>query len=66
MGKLKQAKNGRTEGVFSLAQTTAVEPDEKYLLTSQSGADIPVAPIRIVDLKTKLLSRCSAKKIKTF
>jgi capsular exopolysaccharide synthesis family protein len=66
MGKIIQTQIGQAKGAFSLPETTAVEQNEKHMLITKGGADIQVAPRRIVDLKTKLLSRCCAKKIKTF
>jgi protein-tyrosine kinase len=58
--------NRQVKGVFSLPDTTAVEQDEKHMLAAGRGAAIQVAPGLIFDLKTKLLSRCSAKKMKVF
>ncbi len=58
--------NRQEKGVFRLPEAKAVEQNDKYMLISKSGAEFLVAPRRIVDFKTKLLSRCSAKKIKTF
>jgi capsular exopolysaccharide synthesis family protein len=58
--------NRQMKSAFSLPESTAVEQNEKYMLTAKSGADIQIAPGRIVDIKTKLLSCCPAKKMKTF
>ena len=66
MGKIIQTQIGQAKGAFSLPETTAVEQNEKHMLITKGGADILAAPRHIVDLKTKLLSRCCAKKIKTF
>jgi capsular exopolysaccharide synthesis family protein len=58
--------NRQIKSAFSLPDSTDVEQNEKYMLTVKSGADIQIAPDRIADIKTKLLSCCSAKKMKVF